>query len=91
MAKVKVTLEVGNDGVAVITIFNPPVNALAIPSNQASSAPYLSKFRRFIHLVLIFFFSDCCFRDAAVIAGLKEKFDEVARRNDVTAIVLTGN
>ncbi|PQP96537.1 peroxisomal fatty acid beta-oxidation multifunctional protein AIM1 [Prunus yedoensis var. nudiflora] len=57
MAKVKVTLEVGNDGVAVITIFNPPVNALAIP----------------------------------IIAGLKEKFDEVARRNDVTAIVLTGN
>lgn len=57
MAKVKVTLEVGNDGVAVITIFNPPVNALAIP----------------------------------IIAGLKEKFDEVARRNDVRAIVLTGN
>ncbi|ONH98171.1 hypothetical protein PRUPE_7G233700 [Prunus persica] len=57
MAKVKVTLEVGNDGVAVITIFNPPVNALAIP----------------------------------LIAGLKEKFDEVARRNDVRAIVLTGN
>ncbi|KAM2620977.1 hypothetical protein TB2_025794 [Malus domestica] len=32
MAKAKVTLEVGNDGVAVITIFNPPVNALAIPT-----------------------------------------------------------
>ncbi|MCD7467164.1 Altered inheritance of mitochondria protein 1 [Datura stramonium] len=30
MAEVKVTMEVGNDGVAVITIFNPPVNALAI-------------------------------------------------------------
>ncbi|KAM1061808.1 hypothetical protein FF1_026224 [Malus domestica] len=32
MAKAKVTLKVGNDGVAVITIFNPPVNALAIPT-----------------------------------------------------------
>lgn len=32
MGGVKVTMEVGSDGVAVITIFNPPVNALAIPS-----------------------------------------------------------
>ncbi|KAK4793477.1 hypothetical protein SAY86_023912 [Trapa natans] len=31
MAKVGVTLEVGSDGVAVITMRNPPVNALAIP------------------------------------------------------------
>lgn len=31
MAKVSVTLEVGNDGVGVITISNPPVNAMAIP------------------------------------------------------------
>lgn len=31
MATLKVTMEVGIDGVAVITIFNPPVNALAIP------------------------------------------------------------
>ncbi|PON50536.1 Crotonase superfamily [Parasponia andersonii] len=31
MARAHVTLEVGNDGVAVITICNPPVNALAIP------------------------------------------------------------
>ncbi|KAJ4850472.1 Altered inheritance of mitochondria protein 1 [Turnera subulata] len=31
MAKPHVTMEVGNDGVAVITICNPPVNALAIP------------------------------------------------------------
>jgi enoyl-CoA hydratase/carnithine racemase len=29
--------------------------------------------------------------DATVIAGLKEKFDEAARRSDVKAIVLTGN
>ena len=26
-------MEVGNDGVAVISIYNPPVNSLAIPSN----------------------------------------------------------
>ncbi|KAI4347107.1 hypothetical protein L6164_007953 [Bauhinia variegata] len=31
MAVVKVDLEVGNDGVAIITMSNPPVNALAIP------------------------------------------------------------
>ncbi|KAE9587303.1 hypothetical protein Lal_00004947 [Lupinus albus] len=51
-----VDLEVGNDGVALITMSNPPVNALSIPT----------------------------------IAELKEKFREVARRNDVKAIVLTG-
>jgi hypothetical protein len=32
MAKPHVTMEVGNDGVAVVTLINPPVNALAIPS-----------------------------------------------------------
>ncbi|KAK4761916.1 hypothetical protein SAY87_029800 [Trapa incisa] len=31
MAKVGITLQVGSDGVAVITMSNPPVNALAIP------------------------------------------------------------
>ncbi|KAL5838345.1 hypothetical protein ACOSQ3_015514 [Xanthoceras sorbifolium] len=56
MAEPRVTLDVGNDGVAVITICNPPVNALAIP----------------------------------IIAGLKEKFNEATRRQDVKAIVLTG-
>ncbi|KAG6658456.1 hypothetical protein I3843_04G151500 [Carya illinoinensis] len=56
MAEVKVTLEVGNDGVAIITFSNPPANALAVQ----------------------------------IIAGLKEKFDEAIKRNDVKAIVLTG-
>ncbi|XP_027357964.1 peroxisomal fatty acid beta-oxidation multifunctional protein AIM1 [Abrus precatorius] len=56
MALVKVDFEVGSDGVAVITMCNPPVNALAIP----------------------------------IIKGLKDRFDEAARRNDVKAIVLTG-
>ncbi|KAF5482012.1 hypothetical protein F2P56_002614 [Juglans regia] len=56
MGEVKVTLEVGSDGVAVITISNPPVNALAVP----------------------------------IILGLKEKFTEASRRDDVKAIVLTG-
>lgn len=32
MAEVWVTMDVGNDGVAIIAISNPPVNALAIPS-----------------------------------------------------------
>ncbi|KAJ4708460.1 Peroxisomal fatty acid beta-oxidation multifunctional protein [Melia azedarach] len=31
MAPARVTMEVGNDGVAIITMINPPVNALAIP------------------------------------------------------------
>ncbi|XP_019151408.1 PREDICTED: peroxisomal fatty acid beta-oxidation multifunctional protein AIM1-like [Ipomoea nil] len=57
MAVPTVTMEVGNDAVAVITISNPPVNALAVP----------------------------------IIQGLKEKFTEAARRNDVKAIVLTGS
>ncbi|KAL7601631.1 peroxisomal fatty acid beta-oxidation multifunctional protein AIM1 isoform X1 [Lactuca sativa] len=56
MAEVIVTMEVGSDGVAVITISNPPVNALAVP----------------------------------ILGGLKEKFAEAMRRDDVKAIVLTG-
>ncbi|KAG6555757.1 hypothetical protein Mapa_002997 [Marchantia paleacea] len=52
-----VSLEVGSDGVAIITLFNPPVNALAIP----------------------------------VLSGIKEKYDEAMRRDDVKAIVVTGN
>ncbi|RZC90569.1 hypothetical protein C5167_029702 [Papaver somniferum] len=58
MAKnnLRVSMEVGNDGVAVIKIFNPPVNALAPP----------------------------------ILAGLKEKYAEAMRRNDVKAVVLTG-
>ncbi|XP_010433148.1 PREDICTED: peroxisomal fatty acid beta-oxidation multifunctional protein AIM1 [Camelina sativa] len=55
--KIGVTMEIGNDGVAVITITNPPVNSLASP----------------------------------IIAGLKEKFQDANQRNDVKAIVLTGN
>ncbi|KAL2929183.1 Peroxisomal fatty acid beta-oxidation multifunctional protein AIM1 [Bienertia sinuspersici] len=56
MAGARVSMEVGNDGVALITLSNPPVNALAVP----------------------------------IIAGLKEKYDEAMRRNDVKAIVITG-
>ncbi|KVG81805.1 3-hydroxyacyl-CoA dehydrogenase, conserved site-containing protein [Cynara cardunculus var. scolymus] len=56
MAEVIVTMEVGSDGVALITISNPPVNALAVP----------------------------------ILGGLKDKFAEAMRRDDVKAIVLTG-
>lgn len=56
MAKPRVTMEVGNDGVAVISIYNPPVNSLAIP----------------------------------ILAGIKEKFDEALRRDDVKALVVFG-
>ncbi|KAK1264582.1 Peroxisomal fatty acid beta-oxidation multifunctional protein [Acorus gramineus] len=52
----RVSLEVGDDGVGVIRIFNPPVNALAL----------------------------------SVLVGIKEKYMEAMRRDDVKAIVLTG-
>ncbi|KAL2555203.1 Peroxisomal fatty acid beta-oxidation multifunctional protein AIM1 [Forsythia ovata] len=57
MADARVTMEVGNDAVAIITICNPPVNALAIP----------------------------------IIEGLREKLTEAMTRDDVKAVVLTGN
>ncbi|KAH0453109.1 hypothetical protein IEQ34_017433 [Dendrobium chrysotoxum] len=57
MARAGVVMEVGSDGVAVITMSNPPVNALG-PS---------------------------------IFAGLKEKYKEAMKRNDVKAIVLTGD
>jgi hypothetical protein len=44
MASVKVDFEVGNDGVAVITMCNPPVNALAIPSKLLLSVFIKSSF-----------------------------------------------
>ncbi|KAH7682469.1 enoyl-CoA hydratase/3-hydroxyacyl-CoA dehydrogenase protein [Dioscorea alata] len=57
MANVFVSMEVGRDGVAVITISNPPVNALA----------------------------------PIIIDGLKKRYKEAMDRDDVKAIVLTGN
>ncbi|XVF88559.1 hypothetical protein PTKIN_Ptkin19aG0060500 [Pterospermum kingtungense] len=57
MAVTGVTMEVGNDAVAVISISNPPLNVL----------------------------------NSAIVAGLKEKFNEATRRKDVKAIVLMGN
>ncbi|XP_008800762.2 peroxisomal fatty acid beta-oxidation multifunctional protein-like [Phoenix dactylifera] len=57
MAGIRVSMEVGSDGVAVITISNPPVNAL----------------------------------HPMIIAGLKEKYTEAMNRDDVKAIVLTGD
>ncbi|KAG0450548.1 hypothetical protein HPP92_026646 [Vanilla planifolia] len=57
MGKGKATLEVGADGVAVITIVNPPVNSLSLD----------------------------------VLYSLKDCYEEVMRRNDVKAIVVTGS
>ncbi|XP_021723738.1 peroxisomal fatty acid beta-oxidation multifunctional protein-like [Chenopodium quinoa] len=56
MAGARVSMEVGNDGVALVTFSNPPVNALEITT----------------------------------LMKLKEVYDEVIRRNDVKAIVITG-
>ncbi|XP_039166231.1 peroxisomal fatty acid beta-oxidation multifunctional protein AIM1 isoform X2 [Eucalyptus grandis] len=57
MARIGVAMDVGGDGVAVVTMSNPPANVLTIP----------------------------------ILSGLKEKLDEAMSRNDVKAIVLTGN
>ncbi|XP_028555816.1 glyoxysomal fatty acid beta-oxidation multifunctional protein MFP-a [Dendrobium catenatum] len=56
MGKGRTQMEVGADGVALITIENPPVNALS----------------------------------PDVLLNLKENYEEVMRRDDVKAIVLTG-
>ncbi|KAJ4957858.1 hypothetical protein NE237_024969 [Protea cynaroides] len=56
MANMRLTMEVGSDGVAVIRISNPPVNALAPP----------------------------------ILFALKEKYAEAMKRDDVKAIVVTG-
>ncbi|CAI9100356.1 OLC1v1037336C1 [Oldenlandia corymbosa var. corymbosa] len=56
MAKPAVTMEVGNDGVAIISIYNPPVNSISYP----------------------------------ILAGIKEKFDEAVKRDDVKALVVFG-
>ncbi|KAL6889059.1 hypothetical protein ACP4OV_010085 [Aristida adscensionis] len=53
---IRVSMDVGADGVAVITISNPPVNAL----------------------------------HPTIFHGLKDKYGEAMRRDDVKAIVLTG-
>ncbi|XP_059275235.1 peroxisomal fatty acid beta-oxidation multifunctional protein AIM1-like isoform X4 [Lycium ferocissimum] len=52
-----VSMEIGDDGIAIIRICNPPVNALTL----------------------------------SVIAGLREQYQEAVERNDVKAIVLTGD
>lgn len=50
MAQIRVTMEVGNDGVAVITMSNPPVNALAIPSKALLSQTVSPSFDVFLGL-----------------------------------------
>ena len=79
MSQIRVTMEVGNDGVAVITISNPPVNALAIPSKALLSQP----------LSLYFHFSFSSSYMIDIFFNYKEKFDKATRRSNVKAIVLT--
>ncbi|XP_027774699.1 peroxisomal fatty acid beta-oxidation multifunctional protein-like isoform X2 [Solanum pennellii] len=57
MAPILVSMEIGKDGIAIIRICNPPVNALTF----------------------------------SVIGSLKEQYEEAVKRNDVKAIVLTGD
>lgn len=98
MARPEVTLEVGEDGVAVISMSNPPVNALAISSKLSSiqnlpsiiSLNFFQKKKFVFVCVFRFLFFVLIFLVGAVFAGLQEKFDEATMRNDVKAIVLTG-
>ncbi|CAK7333382.1 unnamed protein product [Dovyalis caffra] len=55
--KGRTTVEVGTDGVALITIINPPVNSLSVD----------------------------------VLYSLKASYEQALRRDDVKAIVITGN
>lgn len=48
MANSRVTMEVGSDGVAIVTIHNPPVNALAIPGCFITNSIFLLCFCCFV-------------------------------------------
>ncbi|URE19983.1 Peroxisomal fatty acid beta-oxidation multifunctional [Musa troglodytarum] len=101
MAAVRVTMEIGSDGVAVITICNPPVNALA-PSSRSPSFPSYFSFLEFYLLIFVKISRLASLEDfhvldldldlvVSVIAGLKEKYTEAMNSSDVKAIVLTGD
>ncbi|CAD6256305.1 unnamed protein product [Miscanthus lutarioriparius] len=89
-------MEVGADGVALITIANPPVNALHPISKRPTDASFflgVQFFRGFAFGGVSFLRSNPVLLpnlSPAVIAGLKEKYAEAMRRDDVKAIVLTG-
>ena len=68
---------------AIITIYNPLVNAFAIPSKALLNQTLLLYFH------FSFSSSYMIFLTIAVIVRLKEKFDEAMRRSNVKAIVLT--
>ena len=93
---IRVTMEVGADGVALITIANPPVNALHPISKRPTDASFflgVQFFRGFAFGGVSFLRSNPVLLpnlSPAVIAGLKEKYAEAMRRDDVKAIVLTG-
>ena len=90
MAGPRLSMEVGNDGVALITLLNPPVNSLAIPSMLIL---YISSFSsNLVSFDLNYSRWNLLFsvKFVVVIAGLKEKYDEALKRNDVKAIVING-
>ncbi|KAG2657735.1 hypothetical protein PVAP13_1KG238500 [Panicum virgatum] len=96
---IRVTMEVGADGVALITIANPPVNALHPISKQRplaralppSISPWASEFAPGSSIRCSNINGPARgSASRAVIAGLKDKYAEAARRDDVKAIVLTG-
>ncbi|RWW44005.1 hypothetical protein BHE74_00050272 [Ensete ventricosum] len=80
-------MEVGADGVAVITIINPPINCLSFDGDSSSSVSYhFLFFSEFITDV----FLEKATAISIVMWSLKDNYEEALRRDDVKAIVLTG-
>ncbi|CAJ1940990.1 unnamed protein product [Sphenostylis stenocarpa] len=80
-------MEVGPDGVAVITIVNPPVNSLSYdgtfdPSDSITEDTLCSV----ANLFFCFFVSFL----SLVLRSFKQHFDQALRRDDVKAFVVTG-
>lgn len=83
-------MEVGPDGVAVITIVNPPVNSL---SYDGTFWPFQFYFYCWISLyVVLLIFPSVSVSPflSLVLRSLKQNFDQALGRNDVKAFVVTG-
>ncbi|RDX61094.1 hypothetical protein CR513_60704, partial [Mucuna pruriens] len=86
-------MEVGADGVAIITIVNPPVNSLSFDGSYNITLSIL-----FHHilcvmpwpLLLTVSFSLISVSVSLVLRSFKESFDQALQRDDVKAIVVTG-
>ncbi|KAJ8423103.1 hypothetical protein Cgig2_004701 [Carnegiea gigantea] len=91
------TMEVGADGVAIITIVNPPVNSLSLDDKEAIRKLTVDSVRLDVVLCLlerghraIAVTDNASVLILTVLQSLKVNFDEALGRDDVKAIVVTG-